>query len=185
MRDVTNSQKNEIVQKVKETALYLIHFLKNPLKEISHLPDWSWLHLILLQILLAIGSGVLSGLIPPNVYRIAAGIIIAPVVSTAMTLLLVLFLYYYLLFAENKTTSIRKLFTLVVLANTPFFVFEIGSELLPPITLVGFAITSALLIVGLVENFEVTRQRALKLVGGLLFVVFLVWLWNRYTLMSM
>lgn len=179
MRDVTDSAQKETFDKIKETVLYLVHFLKNPLREITFIPDWSLRRVLFTQILLALTSGVLAGLIPPNVYRIAAGIFVAPVVSLVMALLMTLFLYYFFQILENRSVSIKKLLTLIVLANTPFFVFEVGSELLPPLTLVGFGMTAILMVVGLTENFQLDKKKALKVIGVILFVVFLIWIWNR------
>lgn len=182
MRDVTDSAQKEIFDKIKETVLFLVHFLRNPFREINFIPDWSLRRILFTQSALALTSGVLAGLIPPNFYRIAAGLFVAPIVSLVMALLMTLFLYYFFQIFEAKTVSIRKLLTLIVLSNTPFFIFEIGSELLPPLTLIGFGMTAALMVVGLTENFQLDKKKALKVIGVILAIVFMIWIWNRIEL---
>lgn len=181
MRDVTESGSSS----AKEIAQRLLRFIKNPVKEITLLPDWSWPQLIILNALIAVASGVLSGLIPPNFYKIVGGLIISPFVSTVMNGLMSLFLYYYFQVFEYKTVSLRKLFTQTFFASIPFFIFQAGAELIPPISIVGFAFTALLMVVGLVENFQVDKKRAIKLMAAILSVVFIVWLWNRIDIARM
>ncbi len=158
---------------------YLIEFVKNPLQKITELPDWSWTSLFLVQVLLAIASGVLAGLIKLNFYRVAEGIFLMPVVSTIAALLLAMFLYYYFQFFENKTQSYRKIFTLVILSSIPFYLFQILSEYFAPVTLIGFAFTSLLGVVGLCENFKLSKRRAYELVGALFVLILIAWFMNR------
>ena len=102
-----------------------------------------------------------------------------PVVSTIAALLLTLFLYYYFQFFENKTEDYRKLFTLVILSSLPFYVFQILSEYFAPVTLIGFAFTSLLGVVGLCENFGVQKKRAYQIVGLLFILILIAWIMNR------
>ena len=161
---------------------YLTEFVKNPIKGISNLPNWNWPALFSVQILLAIISGTVAGLIKLNIYAVAFGIILMPIISTLAALLLALFLYYYFQFFENRTEDYRKLFTLVILSSIPFYLFQILSEYFAPVTLVGFAFTALLAIVGLCENFRVQRKRAYQLIGILFVLVLLAWILNRETM---
>ncbi|UOF02355.1 Yip1 family protein [Bdellovibrio reynosensis] len=177
-RDVTNSAKTH-QDTAKEVVKYLFNFLKHPIEKIKHLPDWSWPVLIITLVAVSIISGVATGLVPPNFFRIMGGIIISPIVGVATTCIGALFIYYYFQVFEKRTCSLRKLFTLILLANIPFFIFQIGSEIIPPISLVGFAFTSMLMAVGLTENFQMQKRRAIRLVSIIFAIVFLLWLWNR------
>mgnify|MGYP000735840980 CR=1 FL=1 len=176
MRDVTPNQKINI----KELIDFLISFIKQPVTKITELPDWSWFSLLVVQILLALVSGFLAGLIKLNIYRVLFGIFIMPVVSTIAALLLAMFLYYYFQFFENRVESYRRLFTLVILSSIPFYLFQIISEYFAPVTLIGFAFTSLLGIIGLNENFKLTRKRSAQLVGVLFVLVLATWLMSFF-----
>lgn len=181
MRDVTpkDPQKSHIpIQKIIQ---FLIEFAKNPVQSISLLPDWNWTSLFLLQIVIAFLSGFLAGLIKWSGYAVLFGIIIMPIVSTIAALLLALLLYYYFELFEKRTENFRRIFTLVILSSLPFYVFQILSEHFAPITLVGFAFTSLLGVVGLTENFTVDKKRAYKIVGFLFGLVVVAWIANRLT----
>lgn len=177
-RDVTPKQ-NPSSETTREVIRYIINYLRHPVEKIKTLPDWNWPLLMITLISLSIASGVLTGLVPPNFFRIMGGIIVSPVVGVVTTFLGALFIYYYFQVFEKKTCSFRRVFTLILFANIPFFIFQVGSEILPPITLVGFAFTALLMAVGLSENFQMEKRRALRLVTILFAIVFIIWLWNR------
>ncbi|MBC7419513.1 MAG: YIP1 family protein [Bdellovibrio sp.] len=178
MRDV--SQRPKKVD-LKQLVQFLIEFIKHPVHKISTLPDWNWPSLFVVQVLLAVVSGSLAGLIKLNFYRIASGMILMPIISTIAALLLALFLYYYFQFFENRTEDYRKIFTLVILSSIPFYLFQVLSEYFAPVTLIGFAFTALLAIVGLCENFNVSRKRAYQLIGILVVLVLAAWILNRAT----
>lgn len=176
MRDVSPGEKQIDIKKLVQ---FLIEFVKNPVQGISILPDWNWPSVLTIQVLLALASGILSGLLKLNFYRVLYGIFLMPVVTTVSALLLALFLYYYFQFFENKTESYRKIFILVILSSIPFYVFQIISEYFAPISLIGFAFTALLAIVGLCENFNVEKKRAYIISGGLFVLVLVAWFTNR------
>lgn len=167
---------------LKEIIHYLISFIKNPTQKISELPDWGWSSLILVQITIAVASGVLSGLVKFNFYRIAAGIFLMPFISTLSSSLLALFLYYYFQFFENKTESFRKIFIFVILASIPFYIFQIMSEYFSAITLVGVGFTCLLGIVGLTENFKIEKKRATQIMGLIFLLTVMTWVFNKLTI---
>jgi hypothetical protein len=178
-RDVTPNQSPQSLQTAKEVIRYIVDYLRHPIQKIKTLPDWNWSTLIITLVAVSMVSGVVSGLIPPNIYRIAGGLIVAPMVGTVTSLVGALFIYYYFQVFEKRTCSYRKIFTLILFANIPFFIFQTGSELIPPITLVGFAFTALLMAVGLTENFQMDKRRSLRLVTILFAIVFILWLYNR------
>lgn len=153
--------------------------MKNPIEKISILPDWNWPSVFAVQILLALASGILSGLIKLNFYLVLQGIFLMPVTTTISALLLALIIYYYFQFVENRTESYRRIFILVILSSIPFYLFQIVSAYFAPISLIGFGFTSLLAIVGLNENFKVERKRAYTLVGALFVFVLIAWITNR------
>jgi Yip1 domain. len=177
-RDVTPPSNSESAP-IKAVLQYISRYLRHPLQQIAHLPDWSWTTLIVTLIVVSMASGVLTGLVPPNFFRIMSGVIISPIVALVTAAIGALFFYYYFQVYEKRTLPLRKIFTLILFANIPFFIFQVGSEIIPPITLVGFAFTAMLMAVGLTENFQMEKRRALRLVGVLFAVVFILWLANR------
>lgn len=181
MRDVSPQDPQNSQIPIQKIIQFLIEFIKNPVQSISLLPDWNWTSLFLLQIVLAVLSGTLSGLIKLAFYSVAFGIIIMPVVSTIAALLLALFLYYYFQFFEKRTEDFRRIFTLVILSSLPFYIFQILSEYFAPVTLIGFAFTALLAVVGLTENFNLPKKRAYQIVGFLFVLVVVAWILNRNT----
>jgi len=115
-------------------------------------------------------------------FSVAFGILIMPVVSTIAALLLALFLYYYFQFFEKRTEDFRRIFTLVILSSLPFYIFQILSEYFAPVTLIGFSFTALLAVVGLTENFSLTKKRAYQIVGFLFVLVVVAWILNRMTI---
>lgn len=175
-RDVTPNPSSGTA---KEIIKYIVNYLRHPLEKIRQLPDWNWTNLIIVQVLVSMVSGVLTGLVPPNFYRVMSGIIISPMIGIVTGFIGALFIYYYFQVFEHRTCSLRKIFTLILFANIPFFIFQVGSEVIPPISLVGFAFTALLMAVGLTENFQMEKRRSLRLVTVLFAIVFILWLWNR------
>lgn len=178
-RDVTPNQQPESVQTVKEVARYIVDYLRHPIQKIKAIPDWRWSTLIVTLVVVSMISGIITGLVPPNFFRIMSGVIVSPMVAVVTAMIGALFIYYYFQVFEKRTCSLRRIFTLILFTNIPFFIFQTGSELIPPITLVGFAFTSLLMAVGLTENFQMEKRRALRLVTILFAIVFILWLWNR------
>ncbi len=177
MRDVSPNENSKV--DFEALIRFLIEFIKHPIQKISQLPDWNWSSLFVVHIVLSIASGVLAGLLKLNLYRVAAGLFLMPIVSTVSVLLMSLFLYYYFQFFERRIESFRKIFTLVVLSSIPFYLFQIMSEYFSAISLIGFAFASLLSIVGLCDNFKVERKRAYQIVGIIFVSVFVVWVTNK------
>ncbi len=171
--------------KTKETFGYLLRFAMNPIQEIKALPHWGYKHLFLVHLILSIASGVLAGLVTLNYLNVLFGIFLLPVISIVMILILTAFFYYYFQVFERRTVPMQSLLTLIIFANWPFFIFQIGSHYLPPLTLLGFAFTGLLLVVGLTKNFQLEKKKSIRLVLILFSVIFLVWLWNQIDLRRM
>ena len=176
VRDVTGSSiKNQLIADFQ----FILEFLKNPAQNISHLPTWSWKKTVVINILISIVAGTLNGLIPPNIYNIAFGLIFMPLITLILTHILSGFFYYYFQVFEKRTVDFLNLLRMVVLANVPYLILHSLTSLLPPLTLLGLAFSALLLIVGLTESFSLDKKRAIKLVSVLYIMVFVVWLWEK------
>lgn len=183
-RDVTPG-KSSAAEHLQSMLRYVFHYLRNPIEGIKSLPEWSWGSLVICMVGLSMASGVISGFIPPSFFRIVGGLVLSPVVGVASGMVGSLLIYYYFQVFEKRTCSLRKIFTLILFANIPFFVFQTISEIIPPITLLGFAFAAMLLAVGLTENFKMEKRRAVRLAAILFCVIFVLWLWNRIDLSRM
>lgn len=178
-RDVTPNQNSNSNQNIKEVIGYILAYLRHPIHKIKTLPDWTWTTLLLTLIAVSMASGVIAGLVSLTFFRLMGGLIISPLIAIITATLGSLFIYYYFQVFEKRTCSFKKIFSLILFADIPFFIFQTGSELIPPVTLVGFAFTSLLLAVGLTENFSMEKRKSLRLVSVLFGLVFILWLWNR------
>ncbi|MBL7555352.1 MAG: YIP1 family protein [Bdellovibrionaceae bacterium] len=167
--------------KTKKSVVFLIWFFKNPIEHIKRLPRWSLRNILLVHFLFSVVSGTIAGLISLKFWNILFGVLAFPFISMTLTLVLSSFIYYYFQVFEKKSVDFVQLLSVVVFANFPFFVFQIASNYVPIISIVGLLFTGMLLIVGLTENFKMTKRRAIRLVGTLWFLIFLVWLSNRFS----
>lgn len=188
MRDVTQPPPGQGPKKIfnleslPECFYYLVHFLKSPIESIKTIPQWTWKDIFLVHFTLSALSGFVAGVFKINLYTIVLGLFIMPFISLIGTALLSSFIYYFFQIFEGKTIEFRRIATLAVLANFPFYLFQIAGEYLPPATLVGFAFSGILFIVGLTENFGMAKRRSIQLIGFLFCLIFVIWVWNQYDL---
>jgi hypothetical protein len=176
---------NNFQYKSKKSIVFLIWFFKNPIEQIQRLPDWSLRNILIVHFLFSIFSGLLAGVVSVNKWNILFGILIFPFISLILTMVLSTFFYYYFQVFERKTISFIKLLTLIIFANFPFFILQIGSNYIPPISVIGLLFTGMLIIVGLTENFNMEKKRSIRLVGIIWFIILLVWIWNRISVSKM
>jgi hypothetical protein len=149
---------------LREISSALRSFLRHPVQEIKRIPHWEWRRVILAQVLVTMTSGALAGLIHHSVGAVFMGLILTPILTLITTLISSLFFYYTFQIVSEKALDFKLLFTAVFFANVPFFVFQIISGFFPPILLIGLAFTAMLLVVALVENFELPRKFTTRLI---------------------
>jgi hypothetical protein len=178
------TETDSLRRQVEQTLKFLFEFLKHPLQRMTVLPDWGWSHLVFVVIGTSIISGALNGIVSLNFFQFAYGLFVLPVTCLITNFVLTSFLYYYFQVFEKRVVSFRKLWTLVIFASIPFFLFQAIASLIPPITLIGLAFSGFLLVVGLSENFSLEKKRALRLIILLYLMVFSVWLWDKFRFSS-
>jgi len=174
IRDVTPQ-----IQEIKKDFLLILKFLKNPLNEISFPLPWSWQKSILYYAVISIAAGILNGLIPPNIYHIAFGLIFMPIITFVTSHILAGFFYYYFQVFEKRMVNFLEIFHLVILANIPFLLVHTLSSLVPPITLIGLAFSALLMIVGLTDKLNLNKKKSIQLVSLLYLMIFAVWIWEK------
>jgi hypothetical protein len=177
MRDVSPAHDNIF----REIFHYVSQFVRHPLKEIAHLPNWNWPRILIMQITLSVISGMGSALVMRDfsTWKLAQGIFVFPFVATIIGIIFASFFYYYFQVFEKRTVSFLKLVTMVFLANTVFYVFHIPSGYFAFSDILGMAFTSMLLTIGLTENFEMAKRRALRLIGVLFVLIFVIWAFEK------
>ncbi len=170
-----------LLQEALALKSVLLRFLRHPLEEIKNVPDWQWSRILILHVAIAASTGALSGLAEQRVlFGIVAGFFFKPFVTLTLMGISSLFFYYcFQIFAE-MTVSFRRLFTVVLFANIPQFLFQTIEGFVPPIALVGMAFTALLLLVGFVENFKLNRKLAIRLLSFLYVIFFVLWIWNNF-----
>ena len=154
---------------------YLVSLVRNPVQEIKSLPSIHWKTLIIFQFCLCALSVVFSNLLAP--YAISFTNIMIALVSSVLALSLSsLFFYYFFLILYNKEISFVKIFTLVLFSHIPFAIFHLASNIFPPADLVGLGISGILMIIGLVENFDIPKKLSIQLMLSLYSIFIIYWI---------
>ncbi len=150
-------------------------FLRDPLGYVRRPLDFSWPLIFVILGAAAVVSGGVSGAIARSSVDFLIGIFVFPVTSVVTSLVFGFFVYYFFSLFQATFLDFRRLMSLVSISLVPYFLFHSVSPYLAPIDLVGFAFTCVLLIVGLVEQFQLDRKLCSKLVGSAALLFFITW----------
>lgn len=182
MRNVTPGELGTSIDNIRLKYLGPAYrILKNPVQEISTLPNWTFKECLLFIFGVSIIQGFLSAFFEPKIIPgIVSGIIINPITSCLGSISALFFIYYSLQFFENKKVDLNQLFTIVTLSLIPFWILTIPVAAVSPLFLVGFAMTCAILAVGISEHFGVMRPKSVKLLSILWLMAFAFWIWNNF-----
>ncbi len=153
---------------------YLWDLVRNPVQEIQNLPEIQWPTLVAFQFCLSLVSVVVSNLLAPFAISLT-NVLISLVIAILATGLVSLFFYYFFLIVYSRRLPFIKIFTLVLFAHIPFAIFHLAAYFFPPADLIGLAISALLMVVGLVENFQVPRKLATQLMIACYSVFFIYW----------
>lgn len=160
---------------------YLVALVRNPIQEIQRLPNIEWKTLLIFQFCLSFTSVILSNLLAPFSISIAH-VIVSLVASWVAISLASLFFYYFFLTLYERKLPFIKIFSLVLFAHIPFAIFHLAAYFFPPADLIGIGISALLMIVGLVENFQIPKKLATQLMI-LCYSFFLVyWVYQLITI---
>jgi len=158
----------------------LISFLKHPIQEIARVPNWSWTELVFVQVCLTAATGALTGLVSRSFLGVLSGIFLTPILTMVTIAGSALFFYYVFQIFARQTLPFRRLVTVVFFANLPFFLLQVLSSLVPPISLIGFAFSGVILAVGLIDNFQLPRQLVIRVTSLVFVTIFCIWIWGRF-----
>lgn len=178
--------KDLLLQEFLDAKRALIQFLRHPLKEIKNIPDWPWLKIIIVQSVVAAICGGLRAIVDTrSIFIVISQLIINPIFQLITAGVTALFFYYSFQIFLSRTISLRQIFQMVFFASIPFYALSILTGLVPPIFLVGFAFTSVLLIVGMVEKFQVEKKFAIRLLLVINAIVLILWILQRIETMRL
>lgn len=174
------NNKAALIHGIQDSKTVLFRYLKNPITEIGHLPGWSWLHILILQIAITASCGFLRSVISGSgALGLITGTVLNPILIIVTSFVSCIFFYYCFQVFAHKTVDFKKLYELIFFANIPFYIFLILVVYVPPIFLVGFAFTGLLLFKGFIQHFQLERKLVSRLIFSLFFVMFLLWVWQR------
>ncbi len=180
MKDVTPSGLRPLIEAIRLKYLGpALRILKNPVQEISHLPQWTFKECVLVVFFVSQAQGVLSAFFEKRLIpSLISGFFITPIASTLGSISALFFIYYGMQFFENKKVDLTELFKIVTLALIPFWILTIPVTAVSPLFLIGFAVTCTVLAVGISEHFSIERKRSTQLLFGLWLIGFVFWVWT-------
>lgn len=155
---------------------YLIELAKNPIQAIKSTPRLEWISMVSFHGLIAAICGTLAGLIGLEIIKIISGLFLFPIAVVFFGFVTTSILYYSLIFFARSIVDFRALYTLVVFSSLPYLAFHTLTSRISPIDLIGFAFSSILLIVGLVDQFQLPRTRIIKMIGIVYLIFVLSWI---------
>jgi hypothetical protein len=156
---------------VSDLPVLITEFLRSPFERIKRPFRLTWSAAIALQILVASLAGALAGTVDNSWAEAGISALVFPIIGLMTAATVTLFLYYYFSLFASTFLEIRRLYSIVIVAHLPFFIIHALSGFLPPLDLIGFAFASALLTVGLVEQFSLPHKTVITLCASL-FVAF-------------
>jgi hypothetical protein len=153
----------------------LASFVKDPIGLMKTPMRLTWPALLSLQVGAAMISGALAGMFAKNFFDFLLGMLIFPITSVAIAFIFSGFIYMYFSVFRSTYLDFRSLHSLIVISLVPYFLLHTLSGFLPPMSLIGFALASILMIVGLVEQFGLHRKTVISMIGILGGIFLLGW----------
>ena len=167
-------------QELLECRSFLLHFLRYPVQQIKHLPDWSWKRLISLHVFITGITGFLGGFFDKrDFFSPIVGVFITPILTLISLSVASFFFYHAFQIFAQKVVSFRRLFTILLFAHIPSFILNTVAGYVPPVYIVGFSFSALLMVVGFVENFQLERKFIIKLIASIYAIFILLWIYGR------
>lgn len=175
-----NQSKQKKYAQTRDLPRIIFEIFRNPITLVRTPSLLTWPAAFALQLGGAFISGALTALIEKNIFDFVIAIVIFPVIILMISATFTLFIYYYFSIFSKTYLDMQRLYSLVVIAMFPYFTIHSISGFIPPIDLIGFCLSLILLVVGLVDQFQLGRRpvRTLMSFAGATF--FLVWSLVQY-----
>lgn len=161
--------------RLQELPGLLWRLIHNPAATMREPLRLSWPAALSLQAGAAMISGALVGLFSGNIWDLLIGVIIFPVTSVLAGIIFALFLFQFFSIFKTTLLDFQRVYSVVVLSTLPYYFVHILAGIVSPLDLLGFALTTILLIVGLVEQFGMDRRSVIKVMVGIYLLFFLAW----------
>jgi hypothetical protein len=172
--------KQQFLDDIKTLQEYCRSYFLHPIEHIKHPPDIEWQSAVIATFAINIVYGVLRAVYSFSLINAVIGLLITPLMAAAVLALTTLFLFYFFQFSFQRTFPFKKISTVLFISYLPASLFFLGSAIYPPLFLMGLVLMSALLAVGLVENFQVPRKTVLILVSAGAFLAVLFWVFDQF-----
>lgn len=161
--------------RLQELPGLLWRLIRNPAATMRDPLRLTWPAALSLQAGAAMISGALVGLISGNIWDLLIGVIVFPVTSVLAGIVFALFLFQFFSIFKTTLLDFQRVYSVVVLSTLPYYFVHILAGFVSPLDLLGFALTTILLIVGLVEQFGMDRKSVIKVMLGIYLLFFLAW----------
>lgn len=168
--------KQQLKKDIRELLNYLSVYILDPLHHIKNIPSIHWQSGVFAIFAINILVGLLRSFFSRSILNAVISFFITPFLAVVIITLTTLFLGYFFSFILERRLSYQKIFSILLVAYIPGFLFFIGSIFYAPLFILGVAVTSVLLVMGLVENLQIPKKLGVRLVvvgGG---VVVLFWI---------
>lgn len=170
-------KKDELISLFK----YLTAFIKNPIESIKSIPRMPISTLFIFQLILCTFSVWLSNILAPYAINITQ-VLVTTVSSIIGLTIMVYFFHYYFSIIYERQLKLELLFPLVLFANFPFALLHLFYYYFPIADLVGLMISCALMIIGLVENFQIPKKIAIQTMGAVFAITTGLWIYGVISL---
>jgi hypothetical protein len=157
----------------KDYFLHPVEHIKNP-------PNIEWQSAAVATFAINIIYGLLRATYQFNVLNFLIGLFITPLMAALVLLLTTQFLFYFFQFSFKQTYPFKSIATILFISYLPGSLFFLASVIYQPLFLMGVLIMSALVAVGLVENFKVPHKTVLILVSTGAFLVVVFWVFDQF-----
>ncbi len=161
---------------LKEAALTLPNFFKNPVQGMRSLPDWQWSEILILQAIFVISCSTLANLLQRDLLGLITGIFISPLTALVFSTVGTAFFFYLFKFASHRDLSFRLIYMHLLFASIPLMVVTVIAHLLPPAMIIGAIASAALLYIGFVANFKLPEKHVRNVIAALLAIYTVYWL---------
>lgn len=158
-----------------EIVRFLRFFIRDPMSTIRAPLDIRWQSTFLMQTGTALIASTFASLLSPQPARIWAAFGLFLLVALLASQVLTFFFASFFSAFQGTFLERRRLYAVVAVASLPYIFIHGFSGFLPPIDLIGFALTSALLVVGLSEQFSLDKTLTMRLVGVLYLLFLIAW----------
>lgn len=171
-----------IKHNLRRAADDLKAFFIHPVNGMKKVPDWDPTTAAIIAGGFGAASGVIGSIFSRSLFGFLMSFLIVPISSLLAVGLCAGFFYYIFLFLFKTSVRYTDLYIISTLAAVPTYLSLTVSPQLPPMTLVGVALTLYLFYVAFRETFRISSQHLGRLMVGLFIFYSACWAMNSLNL---